>query len=545
MTDHTKYDWDVFISYSHADGEWVQNELLPRLKEAEVEGRPLRVCIDCESFEVGAPIVTEIERAVQNSRKTLLVLTPDYLKSEWATFENVMLATLDPANRQRRLIPLLLKKGKLPLRIRGLIYIDFSGEGEAEARFSKLLHAIGASEEALLKDLYQDGREHYEARRWQQALSHFRQVQGMQPGYRDVDRLVAQVQKELQRTTQQRLLAWAAGAVVVVATGLVLLRNVLWPAPAPAPFTTPRPIAFVSDREGSADIYIIEPDGSSLQRLTKDAASDAQPVWAPDGTRLAFVSDRDEIPEIYVMDRTGGQVKRLTNTRPGGKWYAWKADSSQLVFEWAWDGTSHRDIYTVNADGTAQTRLTDGMGVYWNASWSADGQRIVFVVERKDAEIMSMDANGYAWAALTDNETWEQLPTCSPDGSRIAFVTHRGGVWCLYAINSDGTGEYELLQGVDPGQYAAWSPTGERIAVVAQRDGQNDIYVMNADGSAEIRLTDNPANDDAPAWSPDGKQIAFQSDRDGHREIYVKNADGSGEERRLTTGGGESPAWGH
>jgi Tol biopolymer transport system component len=545
MTDQARYDWDVFVSYSHADAEWVQNELLPRLRQVRVGEEPLRVCIDTKSFEVGAPIVTEVERAVQNSRKTVLVLTPDYLKSDWATFENVMLAALDPANQQRRLIPLLVKKCKLPLRIRSLICVDLAGAADVEGQFHKMLNAIGASEESQLEELYAEAQKYYGAQRWQPALDHLRQAQAMRPAYRDVEQLIAKAQQELRRVAQQRLLAGGAGVVAVLVLGLVLLRNVIWPPQPPAPYTSPRPIAFVSDREGNDDIYTVEADGSNLQRLTKDAGSDAQPVWAPDGTRLAFVSDRDDIPEIYVMDRTGAQVKRVTNTRPGGKWYAWSPDSSQLVFEWAWDGTSHRDIYTVQADGSAQTRLTDGMGVYWNASWSADGQRIVFVVQRKDAEIMSMDAHGNGWTALTDNETWEQLPTWSPDGSRIAFVTHRNGVWCAYAMRSDGTGEYELLQGIEPNLYAAWSPTGDRIAVAALRDQQHDIYVMNADGSAEIRLTDNPANDDAPAWSPDGKQIAFQSDRDGHREIYIKNADGSGEERRLTTGGGQSPAWGH
>ena len=132
-----------------------------------------------------------------------------------------------------------------------------------------------------------------------------------------MEQLIAKAQQELRRVAQQRLLAGGAGVVAVLVLGFVLLRNVIWPPQPPAPYTSPRPIAFVSDREGNDDIYTVEADGSNLQRLTKDAASDAQPVWAPDGTRLAFVSNRDDIPEIYVMDRTGAQVKRVTNTRPG------------------------------------------------------------------------------------------------------------------------------------------------------------------------------------------------------------------------------------
>lgn len=122
------YDaYDVFLSYSHRDATWVRSVLLPKL---EADG--LRTCIDVRDFALGAPLITEIERAVNQSRKTLLVLTPEYLASEWAEFENILVATLDPAARARRLLPLLLKPADLPLRIRALNYLDFS-QGADEA----------------------------------------------------------------------------------------------------------------------------------------------------------------------------------------------------------------------------------------------------------------------------------------------------------------------------------------------------------------------------------------------------------------------------
>jgi len=87
------FDYDVFISYSHRDEDWVHNQLLPRLKQARVGRRKMRVCIDTECFRPGAALLTEIERALLASRKTVLVLTPDYLKSEWTQFENILLQT--------------------------------------------------------------------------------------------------------------------------------------------------------------------------------------------------------------------------------------------------------------------------------------------------------------------------------------------------------------------------------------------------------------------------------------------------------------------
>jgi len=132
------YRYDAFISYSHCDKEWVQGWLLPQLEKAG-----LRVCIDFRCFEPGAPILTEMERAVVESRKTLLVLTPDYLASEWAEFENILASTLDPAARQRRVIPLLLRPCELPLRIHTLYCLDLTQPSQVEFQLQRLIGAIG------------------------------------------------------------------------------------------------------------------------------------------------------------------------------------------------------------------------------------------------------------------------------------------------------------------------------------------------------------------------------------------------------------------
>ncbi len=129
--------YDVFVSYSHKDQGWVRGTLVPRLRMAG-----LKVCIDHECFEPGAPSVAEMERGVLTSRKTLLVLTPAYLQSAWTEFENLMLQTLDAANRARRLIPLLKEKCELPLRIGYLTYVDMTDPAEEAAAWERLLKAL-------------------------------------------------------------------------------------------------------------------------------------------------------------------------------------------------------------------------------------------------------------------------------------------------------------------------------------------------------------------------------------------------------------------
>jgi hypothetical protein len=108
---------DVFISYSHRDGEWVRNVLLPRL-----EARGFSVVIDFRDFKAGAFSVEQMEKAVQECRRLLVILTPAYIESEWARLENVMAQVLDPAAVQRKIIPAMRVKCEIPLRLRVLHY---------------------------------------------------------------------------------------------------------------------------------------------------------------------------------------------------------------------------------------------------------------------------------------------------------------------------------------------------------------------------------------------------------------------------------------
>jgi hypothetical protein len=129
--------YDVFISYSHADQEWVWKWLVPYLKQAG-----LTVCTDRESFDVGVPALVNMENAVANSRHTVLVLTPDWVKSQWTQFEALLVQQEDPAGLLRRTLPILHRPCNLPPRIALLTYADLSGEEDESAEFGKLLDAI-------------------------------------------------------------------------------------------------------------------------------------------------------------------------------------------------------------------------------------------------------------------------------------------------------------------------------------------------------------------------------------------------------------------
>jgi dipeptidyl aminopeptidase/acylaminoacyl peptidase len=118
-----------------------------------------------------------------------------------------------------------------------------------------------------------------------------------------------------------------------------------------------RKIAFVSDRQGNSEIFVMTADGSgSATNLTNNPGSDRFPHWSPDGTHIAFMTDRDGHTEIYVMLANGTQQTRLIyDDQPKG-YFAWSPDGRRIAY--VARSEDHYDLYVVNSDGSGLTRLT-------------------------------------------------------------------------------------------------------------------------------------------------------------------------------------------
>jgi Tol biopolymer transport system component len=138
-------------------------------------------------------------------------------------------------------------------------------------------------------------------------------------------------------------------------------------------------IVFVSERDGNAEIYVMDKDGSNQTNITNNPWSDANPAWSPDGSRIAFSSNRSDIPgqdvyyqDIYVMDSDGNNVENLTNSLNNIESEAdWSPDGSQIAYSAGLTG----EIYVMNSDGTNPVGITNG----GEPKWSPDGEQIAFV----------------------------------------------------------------------------------------------------------------------------------------------------------------------
>ncbi len=248
-----------------------------------------------------------------------------------------------------------------------------------------------------------------------------------------------------------------------------------------------------------AAIFAMDPDGSNVTRLSKLIGKEDAPRfpgdqalaarWSPDGKRILFESDRDgNASDIFVMDADGSNVQRLTTAPGSGKFssdYDWSPDGNWIVFDSNRDGNTR--IYVMAADGSDVKRLTDTPG--GNPTWSPDGKRIIFG--------STGDRSSDNWGEVLE------LYVMDADGSnvrRLTYTTDKGessshGIW-----SSDGR-KIAFLSGssakIRAGGEGRQLPAGH---VSPQWWGSREIYVMDADGSNVQRLTFNDAFDGHPRW---------------------------------------------
>jgi TolB protein len=373
-----------------------------------------------------------------------------------------------------------------------------------------------------------------------------------------------------------------------------------------------RRLAFVSSRGGQADIWILDLAGRTLTNLTHDPAGDFRPAWSPDGHWIAFSSDRDsshprlpandffprQTTGVYLVRDDGSDLRALTKDFLYAGSPAWSPDGKQLAFYSATlqeianitgvrgiRGTTQIEVLDV-AGGT-HTTATTGVGEKWspqwlgekeigyvsggaaggiertaagagargefrNASWSADGKRVVF---QRDV--------GHGWPPF---HRWHSLDprfeltrtgifaSFSPMGDRFVSNDKTAGMHQnkVLIINGDGTGQSVLFADPDKSALApVWSPRGNDIAFALGRffpdllgPAQADIVVLPVTGGVPRVLTDGKSNYAFPSWSGDGKEIVYREAWEKRRALHVVNV-ATGKSRVLIEGTAHYnfPAW--
>ncbi len=144
----------------------------------------------------------------------------------------------------------------------------------------------------------------------------------------------------------------------------------------PAVSSDGKQIAFSSDRAGKPMVYVMNSDGSNIERKTLVGKYNASPSWSPDKSKIVFASQDDDHFDIFVMDLKTQQLERLTSAKKkNGRW----ADNEDPVF--STDGrfvmftsnrSGHNQIYITGVDGSNERAITNDKWNYYKPRWSGN-----------------------------------------------------------------------------------------------------------------------------------------------------------------------------
>jgi TolB protein len=296
------------------------------------------------------------------------------------------------------------------------------------------------------------------------------------------------------------------------------------------------PVALAGRQAPSASAGMQGPDTAREVHLANvkpltGGGENAEAYFSFDGADLIFQSTRDghDCDQIYTMKADGSGVTRLSNGEGRTTCSFFYPDKKHILYAstflggkacpakpdftrgYVWPVYTTYDIFRADPDGSHIVRLTSTPGYDAEATISRDGRVVFTSVRDGDMEIYSMNGDGGDVRRLTHRPGPDGGPFFSPDGRRVVFRGH------------------PLAPGAELNDFKAllgeglWHPTSL------------EIFVMDADGSHLTQVTTLGGANFAPYFTPDGQRIIFASNHDDPKgrdfELYLVNVDGTGLER--------------
>jgi TolB protein len=268
-------------------------------------------------------------------------------------------------------------------------------------------------------------------------------------------------------------------------------------------------VVFQSAREGNIELYLTDNEGESQWRLTETEANNINAMFGPDNQTVVFQSDRNGNWDIFIVDTATGEERQLTTDPADDINPFWSPDPRYIVFESTRNG-DNSDLYIFDLETGEEYQVTRGVTNETFPSWSPNGRQLAFLSDVNGLwTLFVSDLDGENVLQITDGETMN--PTWSPEGYRLAYQVEREddqednlGELNLdvYTYDLRTEQEYRLTQYFGQDSAPTWDCGGANVAFTSDRDGNMNIFQVYWAGGPQSNLTDDEATDKWSEWSP-------------------------------------------
>ncbi|MBN2384187.1 PD40 domain-containing protein [bacterium] len=296
--------------------------------------------------------------------------------------------------------------------------------------------------------------------------------------------------------------------------------------------------------QGELVMINADPEYSSrdYRRLTTSAARDYRPVWSPDGLSLAFISDRDGTRNIWRISHLGTDLEQITFFKDRDIVdVCWSPDGQWLAFQ-----DVPEDLYLIPARGGKQPKLLVHGPELYTPTWSPDSRWIAYEKhdENSMGNIFIVSVNGGEPIDLTrDRRGHDMVPTWHPDGKRMLFLSDRDekwNVWLLRLTNEPDPDDpdYQRKEN-DWEKVAGASATAASSPEKKENTTKNiDIQFVLENIDKRVRkITNLPSDTSNFALSPDGSRIAFTCAKEQGKGNDIWSIALSGKDEKQHTSG--------